>query len=199
VSSSSAARPDHAPPDELLLARAARGERDALDQVLRGEQHRIYAICLRMTGNDADARDATQEAMLAICRGLRGFDRRSAFRTWVYRVTTNACLDELRRRSRRPIATDPLDAGERGGPITRAPDDAVAARLTLDAALARLLPEFRAALVLRELCGLDYAEIADVLDIPPGTVRSRIARARQALARDLGNPDPLDERPTSSP
>lgn len=198
MSSSSGAPPD-GPPDDLLLARAARGDRDALDRVLRLEQHRIYAICLRITAHEADARDATQEAMLAICRGLPGFDRRSSFRTWVYRVTTNACLDELRRRARRPTAVDPRTDPTLAAATTAAPDDAVTARLTLDDALARLLPEFRAALVLRELCGLDYAEIGEVLGIPPGTVRSRISRARQALARDLGNPVPLDERPTSSP
>lgn len=198
MSSSSTGPADTGPPDELLLARAARGERDALDRVLRGEEARIYAICRRMTGHDADARDATQEAMLAICRGLPGFDRRSSFRTWVYRVTTNACLDELRRRGRRPMA---VDTSSPSGPVAtaRGPEDAITARVTLDAALARLLPEFRAAIVLRELCGLDYAEIAEVLAIPPGTVRSRIARARAALARDLGNPAPVDDRPTSTP
>lgn len=196
MSSSSAAPPEA--PDDLLLARAARGERDALDRVLRGEQQRIYAICLRMTGNEADARDATQEAMLAICRGLPGFDRRSAFRTWVYRVTTNACLDELRRRARRPVAYDPTTSAPEAA-TTRGPDDAVAARLTIDAALAVLPPEYRAVLVLRELCALDYAEIAEVLAIPPGTVRSRLSRARSALLHALGNPEPLDDRPTSSP
>jgi RNA polymerase sigma-70 factor (ECF subfamily) len=196
VSSSSAVPPEG--PDEILLARAARGERDALDRVLRGEQQRIYAICVRMTGNEADARDAAQEAMLAICRGLPGFDRRSAFRTWVYRVTTNACLDELRRRSRRPVAFDPTIAPA-AAPAERAPDDAVTARLTLDAALARLPLEYRAVLVLRELCALDYAEIGDVLALPPGTVRSRLSRARAALLHALGNPAPLDDRPTSTP
>lgn len=206
MSSSYAARPEPtggAPrrpssiDDAELVGRAAHGECDALNTLLHRHQHRMYAICLRMTGNEADARDATQEAMLAVCRGVSRFDRRSSFSTWVYRVTTNACLDELRRRARRPLASgSPTDLTTR---VQVAPDDAVTARLTLDAALARLPVDFRAALVLRELCELDYAEIAQVLRIPPGTVRSRIARARAALSRDLGNRPAPDDRPTNTP
>ena len=206
MSSNSAGRPE--PPvdasrraastdDAALVGRAASGDPDALDALLRRHQHRMYAICLRMTGNEADARDATQEAMLSVCRGVSRFDQRSSFSTWVYRVTTNACLDELRRRARRPLASgSPTDLATR---VQAGPDEAVTARLTLDAALARLPLDFRAALVLRELCELDYAEIAEVLRIPPGTVRSRIARARAALSRDLGNRPAPDDRPTSSP
>jgi RNA polymerase sigma-70 factor (ECF subfamily) len=193
--------------DLELVAAAAGGHRGALDELLRRHQGRMYGICLRMAGNESDARDATQEAMLAVCRGVARFDQRSAFSTWVYRVTTNACLDELRRRTRRPIASGSADelatASSAGGgnrtSSSPAGDDAVVARLTLDDALARLPDDFRAALVLRDLCELDYAEIAEVLDIPPGTVRSRIARARGALARDLGNQTPCGERPTKRP
>ena len=192
--------------DLELVAAAAGGHRGALDELLRRHQGRMYGICLRMTGNESDARDATQEAMLAVCRGVARFDQRSTFSTWVYRVTTNACLDELRRRTRRPVASGSADelatvSSAGGGTRTSSPaaDDAVVARLTLDDALARLPDDFRAALVLRDLCELDYAEIAEVLDIPPGTVRSRIARARGALARDLGNQTPHGQRPTKRP
>ena len=195
--------------DLELVAAVNVGHRAALDELLRRHQGLMYTICLRMTGNETDARDATQEAMLAVCRGVSRFDQRSAFSTWVYRVTTNACLDELRRRARRPVAHGSADdvaaatsgAHHRatGGATSPAGDDAVVARLTLDDALARLPDDFRAALVLRDLCELDYAEIAQVLDIPPGTVRSRIARARAALARDLGNQTPPDDRPTKQP
>jgi RNA polymerase sigma-70 factor (ECF subfamily) len=152
-----------------------------------------------MAGNDTDAADASQEALIAIVRGLDRFDGRSRFTTWAHRVTVNACLDELRRRQRRP---EPVDAvGDR--PVVGADGPgAVADRLDIDAAM-RLLPlDYRAAVVLRDLCGLDYAEIADVLAIPPGTVRSRIARGRAALAGILappGNHDPAAERPRSQP
>jgi RNA polymerase sigma-70 factor (ECF subfamily) len=136
-------------------------------------------------------------------RGLSRFDGRAAFSTWAYRVATNACLDELRRRSRRPV-TGVDDAVLEGAPRTGGSRHdlagEVADRLDVDAALATLSPEHRAAVVLRDLCTLDYAEIAEVLDIPPGTVRSRIARGRAALADALaGNPAAPDRRPTIRP
>ncbi|MCU1455396.1 MAG: putative polymerase subfamily sigma factor [Acidimicrobiales bacterium] len=166
-----------------------------MDTLLRSHQDRIYAVCRRITGNDADALDATQEALIAIVRGLPRFDRRARFSTWAYRVATNACLDELRRRTRRPLVGLPEHEPEPRGGAPRV-DDQVAARVDLDAALADLTPEFRAAVVLRDLCALDYAEIAEVLGIPAGTVRSRISRGRSALADQLtGNPTTPHERP----
>ena len=131
--------------------------------------------------NESDTDDATQEALLAICRGIARFDGRSSFSTWLYRVATNACLDELRRKSRRPLATAP-DAMPVAALADRFTED-IANRLEIDQALAQISPEFRAAVVLRDLCQLDYEEIAQVLDIPPGTVRSRIARGRAQLAQ----------------
>jgi RNA polymerase sigma-70 factor, ECF subfamily len=142
-----------------------------------------------MTGRDADAADAAQEALLAIVRGLPRFDGRAAFGTWAYRIATNACIDELRRRDRRPTVGLPEIEHERRdpGPGT---DGTVTDRLGIDEALARLPEDFRAAVVLRDQLGLDYAEIASVLEIPPGTVRSRIARGRAVLAGLLrGNQD----------
>ncbi len=172
------------------MAAAQAGDRRALDQLLRRHHERVYAVCRRMAGNDADALDATQEALLAIVRGLPRFDGRAAFSTWCYRVATNACLDELRRRKRRP---DPGLPEVEHAPPGGAPGVAeqVSDRLDLDGALARLPEDYRAAVVLRDQLGLDYAEIAEVLGIPPGTVRSRISRGRAALARILGgNPQP---------
>lgn len=182
-----------------MVAAAQGGDRDALDALLRRHHDRIAALCRRLCGNQADGADATQEALLAIVRGLPRFDGRSAFSTWAYRVTTNACLDELRRRSRRPAPGLDEEGAETGGQRHGAPDlgDAVVERLEIDGALATLSPEHRAAVVLRDLCTLDYAEIAEVLQIPPGTVRSRIARGRAALADALGgNPASPPRRPT---
>jgi len=122
-------------------------------------------------------------------RGLDRFDGRASFSTWSYRVATNACLDELRRRRRRPDPGLPEhEPIERGGRPHL--DQTVGDRLALDDALATLRPDFRAAVVLRDVLGLDYAEIGEVLDIPPGTVRSRIARGRAALAEQLGGNQP---------
>jgi RNA polymerase sigma-70 factor (ECF subfamily) len=155
-------------------------------------------VCRRLAGNDADALDATQEALIAIARGIRRFDGRAAFSTWAYRVATNACLDELRRRARRPTPGLPDDGLGDRTEIGAAPSpgiDGLADRMAIDEALAALPEEFRAAVVLRDLCDLDYAEIAEVLGIPAGTVRSRIARGRRQLARLLppGN-QPADAR-----
>jgi RNA polymerase sigma-70 factor, ECF subfamily len=178
-----------------LVTQARGGDRSALDSLLREQHDRVYALCRRMMGNDADALDACQEALIAIVRGLARFDGRSAFATWVYRVATNACLDELRRRRRRPELG--LDAASIGV-ATSDTQQAVADRFEIDEALATLPADYRAAVVLRDLCDLSYAEIADVLDIPAGTVRSRIARGRTALAPvlapDAGNPAPPHRR-----
>jgi RNA polymerase sigma-70 factor (ECF subfamily) len=177
---------------------AQAGDQRALDALLRRHYDRVYAVCRRLAGNEADALDATQEALMALVRGLPKFDGRAAFSTWAYRVATNACLDELRRRSRRP---DPGLPEFEEAPRDGRPElgDQVADHLDIDAALQELPEEFRAAVVLRDLSGLDYAEIASVLGIPPGTVRSRIARGRAALARHLGNQEPAAGRTTDTP
>jgi RNA polymerase sigma-70 factor, ECF subfamily len=217
--------------DRTLVAAAQSGDRGALDALLRRHHDRLYALCRRLAGNDADGHDALQEALIAVVRGLPRFDGRSAFTTWSYRVATNAALDELRRRSRRPTPGLPdLDGQGAVSPGAVSPgavspgavspgagaaaaaggiEGLVADRLDVDAALAQLPDDFRAAVVLRDLCDLEYAEIADILGVPPGTVRSRIARGRGQLA-DLmagpagptgpaGNRTTATDRPTTSP
>lgn len=176
--------------DLNALAAAARtGDRRALNDLLTRYSDRAFAISRRIVTNPEDARDAAQEALISIARAITTFDGEAAFTTWAYRITVNAALDEVRRTKRRPVPDDDL------APISaHDATAAVDARLTLDVALATLLPEFRAALVLRDLEGLDYEEIAAVLDIPPGTVRSRIARGRAQLVAALGNQEATDER-----
>ena len=173
------------PTDESLIEAVQAGDQRALDVLLRRHYDRVYAICRRMTGNDHDALDATQDALIAITRGLARYDGRARFTTWAYRVTTNACLDELRRRKRRPVPQDELVFDAVGSSAPRL-DQTIADRLTIDDALALLPGDFRAAVVLRDVVGLDYADIAAALEIPPGTVRSRIARGRRALADHIG-------------
>ncbi len=179
-----------------LLARAQEGDRAALESLIGSVQAQVYAVCRRLTGNDADAADASQEALISIVRGLPRFDARSRFSTWAYRVAVNASLDELRRRTRRP---DPGLPGDGPTVAVAGGDVGLVERLDVEAAL-RLLPvDLRAAVVLRDLCQLDYAEIAQALGIPPGTVRSRISRGRAALVPLLGNPSPTQGRPMESP
>jgi RNA polymerase sigma-70 factor (ECF subfamily) len=186
--------PDH---DADILAAAQAGDRDALDALLRRHEQQLHALCRRITGDPTDALDALQEAMIAIVRGLPRFDGRSKVSTWMYRIAVNSCLDHLRHRRRRP--TVPLPEHESAPPGAPAFDDAVATRTDVDRALAALPDEFRAPIVLRDVLGHDYAEIAHILDIPGGTVRSRIARGRAQLARHLGNQTGPDERPNLLP
>ena len=202
-----AAGADEAERFPLLVARARGGDRAALEDLLQASYSFAFPVCRRIVGNDPDACDATQEALISVVRGLPRFDGHSRYTTWLYRIAVNASVDELRRRSRRPV---PFPAGETlvatgaepGRPAAGAtaagrpsgalsgemPDaaDAVADAVDVDAALMRLPIDFRAAVVLRDLCGLDYEEIAGVLAVPIGTVRSRIARGRSQLAGLLG-------------
>lgn len=179
--------------DEDLVAAAVSGDAGALDALLARHVDRIHMICRRVLINHDDALDATQEALLAVSRRLDRYERRARFTTWLYRVATNAALDEARRRSRRPTPSEHLPERADSAGF----EASVADRLAIDEALAELPVEFRAAVALRDLADLDYAQIAEVLDVPPGTVRSRIARGRAALAQTLGNPAAPSDRPTS--
>ena len=189
--------------DAALVAAGRQGDRSALDALLRRHYPRLRALCQRLTGDPTDADDACQDALVALVRGLPRFDGRSSFATWAYRVTANSCLDELRRRRRRPRPHPPdeegavaLADGRFAAPLADV-GERVAARIDVDAALARLAPEFRVAVVLRDLCELSYGEIAELLDVPVGTVRSRIARGRAALLPLVtGNPVTGTERRT---
>lgn len=167
-----------------------------MEILLRRHYPRVYAVCRRLAGNDADAADAAQEALIAISRGLKRFDGRSSFTTWSYRVATNACLDELRRRGRRHAEPLPDQlTGGRSDPV----GDSISTRLDLDTALAGLPEEFRVPVVLRDQAGLSYHEIAEALAIPPGTVRSRIARGRARIVELIGdgNRTPAPKRQNS--
>lgn len=185
--------------DDALVRAAQGGDSSALDTLLRRHYDRVYALCRRLTGEPADAADACQDALMAIVRGLDGFDGRAAFGTWAYRVTTNACLDELRRKRRRPEPGLREGRAEPASPVDEV--ESATTRADLDTALRTLPDEYRAVVVLRDVCALSYQEIADILGIPAGTVRSRIARGRGALipllapGRNLG---PAAERPTTT-
>src|SRR4051794_27574354 len=189
--------------DASLVQAAQRGDRRALEQLLERHYDRIHAVCRRITGHDADAADAAQEAMIAIVRSIARFDGRASFGTWVYRIATNASLDELRRRRRRPTASlqhDDAPEREAVDPASAGRYEAIAERDALGTALAGLAEEFRVPVVLRDVADLDYAEIAHVLDLPIGTVKSRIARGRGMLAAALGgNRNQGDGRPSEWP
>ncbi len=140
--------------DRELVAAAQGGDRDALDALLRRHYDLVHAVCRRIAGGTRDADDAAQEAMIGIVRGLPRFDGRSSVSTWMYRIATNAALDELRRRRRRPalhVVDDDGPPHEEMDPVAHRRVDAVVDRLALDDALGRLPDEFRAAVVLRDV------------------------------------------------
>jgi RNA polymerase sigma-70 factor (ECF subfamily) len=160
-----------------------------MECLLRSSYDRCYAVCRRMLGNQPDALDAAQDAMIAIVRGVGLFDGRSRYSTWAHRIAVNASIDEIRRRGRRrAVSLDELSdhaGGDRSAHGALGPE-AVADSVDVDAALMGLPVEFRAAVVLRDMCGMDYREVAEVLGVPVGTVKSRIARARSTLSVLLG-------------
>lgn len=187
--------------DDDLVVAAQRGDASAMDELLRRHYDRVHAVCRRIAGSTRDADDAAQEAMIRVVRNLDRFDGRSAFGTWVYRIATNTAIDELRKRRRRPQlhvirADDPDDgAPELVDERAHRAVDGVAERMAIDDALDDLPDEFKAAVVMRDVADLDYAEIASTLGIPVGTVKSRIARGRRLLIENLGNREPPGERP----
>ena len=166
-------------------------------------------MCRGIVGGTRDADDACQEALIKIVRSLPRFDGRSSFSTWSHRVAVNASLDELRKRQRRPalhLAAE-HDRPEQPDPTAHQHAVSFPDRLALEAALEQLPDDLRVAVVLRDVVDLDYSEIADTLEIPIGTVKSRISRGRSALAAQLlpeslddrGNQSVSDERPTDLP
>ena len=158
------------------------------EDIARDHGRFLYTVAYRLTGNHDDAQDLVQEVLLRVRRGLATYVPGS-LEGWLSRITTNAFLDEVRRRKRRPLDVVP-DLPERVVGVDADPDDVLAhSRLPEDvqAAIAALPPDYRAAVVLCDVVGLDYAEIAENLGIPAGTVRSRIHRGRAQLRKALAS------------
>jgi RNA polymerase sigma-70 factor (ECF subfamily) len=180
------------PGEDLLIAQSRRGDAHAFDQLVEKYQHRVYDLVYRITGHHADAQDAAQEAFVKAYLGLGRFRGGAAFSTWLHRIAVNAALDLLRRRPRGDLrvphsvdpAVDPLaDGAER-----------VEARERIQRAIATLPIEQRTVVVLRDVQGCSYEEIAMIVQVPVGTVRSRLSRGREALRAALVDLAPAGER-----
>ena len=139
----------------------------------------LYRFALRMLGNEADARDATQDTLVKVLRNLDSYDDARPFKSWVFQIARNTCIDEHRRRKRRSWEEPPDIASDAPSPLLQVEQGERAQRLT--AALATLPPMYREVLVLFHFEHLKYSEIAETLDLPMGTVMNRIFRARQKL------------------
>tara|TARA_B110000014_G_scaffold189709_1_gene138488 strand:+ start:18071 stop:18658 length:588 start_codon:yes stop_codon:yes gene_type:complete len=172
-------------PDNKLISAAQNGDSQALEILLKNHYEKIWGICKRLMINDQDALDATQESLIAIATRINKFERRSKFSTWLYRVTTNICFDELRKKSRIPIPDSESEQLEIS--IDSSFEKQIDDKLLINEVLNLLPNEFKTALVLRDLCDLNYDEISEILNIPIGTVRSRISRGRSAISNYLTN------------
>lgn len=170
--------------DEELLQKFVNGSQDAFGELMKRHEDRIFTLAMRMTGNRADALDATQDTFIQAFRKAARFRGDSAFGTWLWRIGMNSCHDLLRKRKRTPQPEDEPGDGDftaSGAPI----DDAIATRLELKEALAELSDEYREAVVMHDLGGIPYEEIAALTDVSIGTVKSRISRGRKRLAQLL--------------
>ena len=181
-------------PDDLLLRRARDGDTAAFGELVERHQSRIYAVCLRILADPEEARDAAQDAFITAFRKLAQFRGDAAFTTWLHRIAVNACYDELRRAKRRPmlhtVSTTDDDRAPEPGPPSADHADEIAGTLDVTRALAAIPDDFRIALVLADVEDLPYDEIARVLEVPVGTVKSRVHRGRIALAKELTGEPP---------
>ena len=168
--------------DRELVAAALTGDERAFETLVRSHADAVYGHALRFFGDHAAADDATQEVFIKMFRSLASFDGRSAFSTWLFRVTRNVCLDIARAGKHRPVPTDPVDLK---APVVRDFSDDVVLSRTVEAAIRALPAEERDALGAVTLFGLSYKEAASAFDVPVGTVKSRVFRARRTLTRTL--------------
>jgi RNA polymerase sigma-70 factor, ECF subfamily len=180
-------------PDSSLVARCLRGDEAAWEDLVRANTRKVYALCYRFTGSGSEAQDLTQEVFLRVFKTVKSFrSDEGSFSTWLSRVTRNLLIDHYRR-TRQDRVTDSIEEQlpmmqEEGAAASARPDHALAGREAseiLQATLQKLSPDLREAVILRDLQEMEYREIAQVLGIPEGTVKSRINRGRAELARLL--------------
>ena len=180
-------------PDSSLVARCLRGDDSAWEELVRLHTRKVYGLCYRFTGSGSEAQDLTQEVFLRVFRTIKSFrSTEGSFATWLARVTRNLLIDHYRR-TRQERVTDSIEEQlpmieEAGATAAVRADDALAgqeASQILKATLQKLSPDLREAVILRDLQEMEYREIAEVLQIPEGTVKSRINRGRAELARLL--------------
>ncbi len=178
--------------EKQLVRQAADGDTKAFEQLVVQYQKPVYNLMMRMVGNADDALDLSQEAFLRVWRSLKQFKFESSFSTWLYKLSSNVCIDFLRqkKRAKTVVVELPDDASEQmeQPDPTPGPEESVMRadeRERICAAMDELEPEYREALTLCAIHGLSYIEIAEVMDVPVGTVKSRVARAREKMRRKL--------------
>ncbi len=183
------------PDEKTLITKSQKGDLSAFEELIAAYQQKIYNLVFRYIGNYHDASDMTQEVIIRIYKALPGFRGEASFSTWMYHIVSNVCYDELRRRSKHPQNSLHEDIITESGEIIR---DLADASPSLESAyeeketseymqelISRLPDEYRWAILLREMSGFSYLEIAQQLHISIGTVKSRINRARKYLQKQI--------------
>lgn len=175
--------------DEELVRRSLNGDESAFGSLIERHQDRVYRVCLRVLRDSEEARDAAQDTFLTVFRKLAQFRGDAAFTTWLHRIAVNSCYDALRSKRRRPLLQAIGD--EQDGPLELGPPvddhaDEIAGAIDVESALAAIAPDHRIVLTLADIEDLPYEQIATILDLPIGTVKSRVHRGRVALAQALG-------------
>lgn len=169
--------------DDALLRKHVDGDSDAFGELVHRHRDRLWAVALRTLGNPDDAADGLQDGLLNAFRRAGSYRGDAAVTTWLHRIVVNACLDRMRRVSARPTSTlEDDDHSRRLAAPDADPADAATRRLDVQDALATLPPDQRVPLVLVDMEGYSISEVAQLLGVPPGTVKSRCARARAKLA-----------------
>jgi RNA polymerase sigma-70 factor (ECF subfamily) len=184
--------PGPEPTDLDLVRRFQAGDQSAFTLLVERHERRVYNLAYRMLGRAEEARDASQEAFISCFRHLGAFRGDAAFTTWIHRITVNACYDMLRKK-----VPEPVEDIELPGPIS-SPDHADQAATAVDVqrALVKIHPDYRAVLILFDVQGIPYEEIAAALQIPLGTVKSRLHRGRAALGLALTGEPASRSRPS---
>ncbi len=189
-----------------IINRVRAGDTDAFESLVLEHQNKVYSLALRMVGNEEDARDMAQEAFVRAYTSLAGFRGDSKFSVWLYRLTSNICIDFLRSRQRHQTVSLTYDTDDAEGGQLEIPDERFSPETGLERAELRdsvvrgldsLSPEFRSILLLREIEGLTYEEIGRALDLEEGTVKSRIFRARKKLTEFLLRDGNIPGKPPS--
>lgn len=184
------------------VQKVLKGDTNAFEQFVTEYEKNVYNIALRMTGNSEDAADMTQEAFIKAFNSLQSFRGDSKFSVWLYRIATNVCLDFLRSRNRKPTVSLSVEDNEGDDVELDIADESQSPEVLLERGITRdsvrrgldsLTPEYRQILLLREIQGLSYEEIAQSLDLEVGTVKSRIFRARKKLCAFLVNDGNIPE------
>ncbi len=166
--------------DRALLERAANGDERSFADLMQRHEQKIFALTYRIVGNRTDALDATQDTFINVFRRAGDFRGDSAFSTWIYRIAVNASKDLIRKRNRLPFPEEDLPEPSSSAPST---EDHVGNRIDLTQALERLPDDYREAVLLFDVCGVPYEEIASLTGAALGTVKSRISRGRRRLAQ----------------